>query len=156
VGKLMPSHAEAEGLGFARTGDSEIVDNRNGNGRSAGSMTEAARQVALHAKKLARLEAELAAIELRQKAREGAAGMGAGATAGYLALMGGLFLFGAIGAALATAIPVWAALLIVTAMLFGGAAIAGLIARRFLSAIPPPVPEQTIDEARRTVEAVRS
>jgi hypothetical protein len=133
-----------------------IVFRRNGNDRPDGSTTEAAREVVLHTRKIVGLEAELAGIELRQKAKAGATGFGAGAAAAYLALVGALFLLGAIAAALATAMPVWAALLIVAGLLFGGAAIAALIARRVLRTIPPPLPGQTIDEARRTVAAVRS
>jgi hypothetical protein len=129
---------------------------RDWNGRPVGSTAEAARQVVLHARKIVGLEAELAGIELRQKARAGAAGIGAGAAAAYLALVGALFLLGAIAAALATVMPVWAALLIVAGLLFGGAVIAALVARRMLKKVPPPLPDQTIDEARRTVAAVRS
>jgi Putative Actinobacterial Holin-X, holin superfamily III len=133
-----------------------IVFKRNGNGPPAGSTAEAARQVVLHVRKIVGLEAELAGIELRQKAKAGATGIGTGAAAAYLALVGALFLLGAVAAALATVMPVWAALLIVAGLLFAGAVIAALIARRVLKTIPPALPDQTIDEARRTVAAVRS
>ena len=40
--------------------------------------------------------------------------------------------------------------------LFAAAAIAGLMAVRFAKKASPPVPTQTIDEAKRTVETLRT
>jgi uncharacterized membrane protein YqjE len=115
----------------------------------------AAREVAEHAGALARLELELAQLELKRKA--GALGAGAvlGAAAVLLALYGLGFLFATAAAALATFLPTWLALLIVTAVLLLAAGLLGLLARSQLRRATPPVPEQAIEEARLTTEAIK-
>jgi Putative Actinobacterial Holin-X, holin superfamily III len=124
------------------------------NGRAG--VGAAAREVAEHASTLARLELELATLEMRRKA--GALGSGVVlAGAGVLvALYGVGFLLATGAAALATFLPMWLALLIVSLVLLG---VAGALAAVGVSRIrrgTPPVPEQAIAEARRTTEAVRS
>jgi hypothetical protein len=66
-----------------------------------------------------------------------------------------VFVFASIAAGIATALPVWAALLIVTALLFALAAIAGLVARALFERTSSPLPERAIDEAKRVGEAIR-
>ena len=85
-------------------------------------------------------------------------GLGAGLLIGAGVL--GLFLVGfglaALAAGIATVVPVWAALLTVTGAL---ALLVGLLAALGLSRLKkgtPPVPTRAIDEARKTVEALRS
>jgi hypothetical protein len=116
----------------------------------------AARRVAGHASALARLELELARLQLKQKVVS--LGLGAGLLIGAGVL--GLFLVGfglaALAAGIATVVPVWAALLTVTGAL---ALLVGFLAALGLSRLKkgtPPVPTQAIDEARKTVEALRS
>ena len=115
----------------------------------------AAKEVAEHASALARLEVELAGLELRQKAGalEAGAGLGVGATVGALVALG--FLLAALAAGLATVVDVWLALLIVGLAL---AAITGLLAVLAAASFrkgTPPVPEAAIAEAKRTTEAIR-
>lgn len=116
----------------------------------------AAKDVAEHASTLARLELELAALELKRKVA--ALGMGIGLVAGA-----GIFLLFALGfglaagaAALALVVSTWAALLIV----FGGLVLFSLVLALIgLSTIKkgtPPVPEQAVEEARLTTEALKS
>ena len=114
-----------------------------------------AKGVAEHASSLVRLEMELAALELKRKAS--ALGVGIG-----LALGAALFLMFALGfglatiaAGLATAMPWWAALLIVTGGIFLLVAILGLFAMLSIRKGTPPVPEQAITEAKRTTEALK-
>ena len=116
----------------------------------------AAKDVAEHASTLARLELELAALEVKRKVA--ALGVGIGLVVGA-----GLFLLFALGfgiaagaAALALVVSTWLALLIV----FGGLVFfAGLLALLGLGAIKkgtPPVPEQAVAEARLTTEVLRN
>lgn len=115
----------------------------------------AARVVADRARTIVRLELELAAAELRRKALSVGVGIALLVVGAALALLGLGFAFATTAAAIATALPVWAALLIVTALLLG---LAGLLAALGVAAIKrgtPPVPEQAIAEAKLTTEALR-
>jgi len=74
-----------------------------------------------------------------------------------LAVVYGLgFLFATIAAGLATAMSTWLAILIVTCGLFLVAAILGLIAVNRIQKGTPPIPEQAIQEAKLTTEAIKS
>lgn len=121
-----------------------------------GGVGGAAKNVAEHASALARLEMELAQLELKKKVTK--IGIGAGLMIGAALL--GLFAIGfglaAAAAGIATALSTWLALLIV----FGGllllvGILAGIGISR-LKAGTPPVPEQAIEEAKLTQEAIKS
>jgi hypothetical protein len=115
----------------------------------------AAKEVAEHASALARLELELAGLELKQKAGALGAGVGLGVGAAVAGLFALGFLLAAGAAALATVVDVWLALLIVGLVL---AAITGLVAALAVNRIrraTPPVPEAAIAEAKRTTEAIK-
>ena len=79
------------------------------------SVGAAAKQVAEHASTLAKLELELAGLELKQKAGLFGAGVGLGVGAAVVALYGLGFLFATAAVALAIVLDAWLALLIVTA-----------------------------------------
>jgi uncharacterized membrane protein YqjE len=115
-----------------------------------------ARQVAEHASSLFRLELELAQLELRKKVQNLGLGLGLAIGAGVFAFYGLGFLFATIAAALATAMSTWLAILIVTCGLFLVAAILGLIAINRIQKGTPPIPEQAIQEAKLTTEAIKS
>jgi protein-S-isoprenylcysteine O-methyltransferase Ste14 len=66
------------------------------------------------------------------------------------------FVFATIAAALATFLPTWLALLLVTIVLMIGAALLGLLALRSFKRGSPPVPQQAIDEARRTTAVLKT
>lgn len=111
--------------------------------------------VAEHARRLARLEGELAVAELREKARPLGAGLAAVLLAAVVALLGLGFLLATAAAALALALPTWLALLVVAlALLLGAAALGGVGVSR-LRRGTPPVPERAVQEAKLTAEAVR-
>lgn len=116
----------------------------------------AAREVAEHASTLARLELELAGLELKQKAGALGAGVVLAVSAALVGLYALGFLFATGAAALATVLDTWLALLIVSLVLLLVAAILGVVALGRLKRGTPPVPEQAIREAKLTSEAIRS
>jgi hypothetical protein len=116
----------------------------------------AAKQVAEHASALARLELELAALEVKRKIVSLGLGIGLGLGAAvFLVFMLG-FAFATVAAALATAVSTWLALLIVTAGLLALAGLLGVLALGRIKRGTPPVPEQAIREAKLTTEALKS
>jgi hypothetical protein len=116
----------------------------------------AAKGVAEHASAIARLELELASLELKKKIA--ALGIGLWLLAGAIAigLYGLGFLFATITAALATFLPVWLSLLIVTVFLLATAGVLAFFGMRSVSRGTPPVPKQAIDEAKLTTQALKS
>ena len=115
----------------------------------------AAKGVAEHASAIARLELELASLEIKKKIA--ALGVGIGLLAGALVLVlyGIGFLFATITAALATFMPVWLSLLVVTLFLFAVAGLLAYFGQRYVSRGSPPVPKQAIDEAKLTTQALK-
>ena len=65
------------------------------------------------------------------------------------------FLFATIAAALATFLPTWLALLLVTLLLVAVAAVLGFAGLGRIRRGTPPVPEQAITEAKLTTEAIK-
>ena len=116
----------------------------------------AVKEVAEHASTLARLEIELATLELKKKVA--AIGIGLGLLAGAVAigLYGIGFLFATITAGLATFLPVWLSLLIVTLVLLATAGLLAYLGVRSVSRGTPPLPQAAIDEAKLTREALKS
>jgi hypothetical protein len=115
----------------------------------------AAKQVAEHASTLARLELELAALELKKKAADFGTGIGLGLGGALFAVFTLGFLFATIAAGLATAVATWLALLITTGILLLLTAVLAGVAALLIRRSTPPVPEQAIEEARRTTEALK-
>ena len=94
-------------------------------------LSGAARRVADHARSLVRLELELAAAEVKHK-------------------------LAALAAGIASALPVWAARLV----MFGGLVVLALVLAvvgvGLLRKGSPPLPEQALEEAKLTTEALRN
>ena len=116
----------------------------------------AAKEVVEHTSALARLEVRLALLELKQKLTALGLGIGLALGGALLALCGLGFGLATIAAALATALATWLALLIVTVGLLLVAGGLGLLGLRAIKKGVPPVPEQAIEEAKRTKEAVKA
>jgi hypothetical protein len=123
----------------------------NGNGGLGG----AAKRVAEHASSIARLELQLAALELKKKGIALGFGIGLGLGAAIFGMLALLFTFLTIAAAFATFLSIWLALLITTAILGGLAGILGMLAVGRIRKATPPVPEQAIHEAKLTSEAIK-
>jgi tetrahydromethanopterin S-methyltransferase subunit C len=120
-----------------------------------GGVGAAAKEVADHASAIAKLELELAGLELKRKIASLGTGIGMGVGAALFAVFGLGFLFATIAAGLATFLPTWLAILIVTLLLFVLAAVLGILARSAIQKGTPPVPEQAIREAKLTSEALK-
>jgi hypothetical protein len=119
-------------------------------------LSGATRRVAEHAREFVRLELELASAELKKKAASLGTGIGlilGAAVLAFLALTFGLL---AAAAGLATTLPVWASLLIVCGGLIVITAILTLIGKAMLQKGMQPMPEQAVEEARLTGEALRN
>ena len=115
----------------------------------------AAKQVAEHASSLARLELELAALELKKKAANFATGIGLGLGGALFAVFTLGFGFATIAAGLATTMSTWLALLITTGILLVLTAVLAGVGVLLIRKSAPPLPEQAIEEARRTTEALK-
>ena len=113
----------------------------------------AIKEVTDHAKQLVSLHVELAKLELAQKAKAFGVGIGLLLGAAVFGLLALGFLLATLAAALATFLATWLALLIVTVLLLAIAAILGLVGVKRLR---PPVPQQAIEEAKKTTEALKS
>jgi Putative Actinobacterial Holin-X, holin superfamily III len=120
------------------------------------SLGAAAKLLAEKASSIARLELELAKLELKQKGTALGVGIGLAVAAAAVALYAIGFLFATIAAGLAEAMPVWLALLIVTIALLLVAGILAWLAVRSFERGTPAVPQQAIDEAKLTAEALKS
>ncbi len=126
---------------------------RSSNGRG---LAEAARHVTEHATAIARLEMRLAVQEVKRKAARMTGALVLLAGAGAFAWIGLLCGVGGGVAAITLVLPVWASLLIVMGGLFllaGPLAMIGLV---LLKRGAPPIPEQAIEEARLTTEALKN
>jgi Putative Actinobacterial Holin-X, holin superfamily III len=116
----------------------------------------AVKQVAEHTSSIVRLELELAALELRRKVVALGVGIGFGLGAAVMLVFMVAFVYAAIGAALALVMPTWAALLVVAGILLLQALLFAFIALNRIQKGTPPVPEQAIQEAKLTTEALKS
>lgn len=111
-------------------------------------------QLSEQTSRLVRDEMALAQVELKQSAKQAGKGAGLLSGAGVLALFG-------MGAAIATAIialalvlPLWAAALIVTVVLFLAAGIAGLLGKKEVQQVSP-APDRAVANTKLDVEEVQ-
>jgi hypothetical protein len=129
----MPTHAgESKGLGAAARAVSERVSS------------------------IVRLEIQLAVNELKRKVVALGIGIGLLLGAGVFLLFMLLFAFLTVAAAFATFLSTWLALLITTGILLLLASVLGFLGVTSLAKGTPPVPEQAIEEARLTTEALKN
>jgi CBS domain containing-hemolysin-like protein len=115
-----------------------------------------ARSAIAHAKSVGRLQKELATLELQQKAQKLGAGAVLGIAAAVIALYALGFALATAAAALALVVDWWLALLIVFGALALITIILGLVAKSQVKKGTPLKPEQAMEEAQLTKEALRS
>jgi hypothetical protein len=115
-----------------------------------------AKRIADRARTIVRLELELAKLELQRKVMAIGLGIGLAVGAAVLLLFAVGFALAGAAAGLETALPTWASLLIVAGAVLLVAGGLGTAAAASLRKGTPPVPEQALEEARRTTEALRN
>ncbi len=128
--------------------------------RDGSGIGPAVQEITQKAQLLVREEIELARVEITQKATSLAKGAAVGAAAGIFAAVGLLFLLHGLAWLIADILgtDAWVGFFIVAGLLLVLAAVAGLLASRFLKRGTPPTPELAIDEAqriRKTIDEAR-
>ena len=116
----------------------------------------AAKLVAERVSSIVRLELELAALEVKRKIRSLGLGVAFAVGALFMLVFMVAFAYATVAAALTIVMPTWAALLVVTGILFFKTALLGVLAITRIKKGTPPIPEQAIREARLTTEALKS
>ncbi|MFJ3227411.1 phage holin family protein [Streptomyces sp. NPDC086783] len=131
--------------------DSRPVRDEHGNqsvGELVGQATEQLSQ-------LVRQEMTLAKEELAEKGRRAGKGGGMIGAAGAVGYIGLMALAGTGVAALSLVLPVWAAALIVTAVLFVIAGVLAAMGRAQLRQATPPTPERALDSVKADVDEIK-
>jgi 4-amino-4-deoxy-L-arabinose transferase-like glycosyltransferase len=105
---------------------------------------------------LVRLNLELAKLEAKKKATALGVAAGLGFLAVVLIVYAIGFAFASAAAGISEALPLWLSLLIVAGALLLLAALVGFLASRFAQKASSPKPAQAIEEAERTVDALKS
>ena len=120
-----------------------------------GSVGSVIHEVAERASALARLEAELAMLELRGKITSLGIGGALVAGAGVLGLFALGFLLATAAAGLAIFLDAWLALLVVGVFLLVSTAVAAAVGISILKRGVPPIPERAVDEAKLTASVLK-
>ncbi|HEU5477925.1 MAG TPA: phage holin family protein [Gaiellaceae bacterium] len=118
-------------------------------------LSGATKRVADHARSFVRLELQLAATELKRRLAAFGVGIALAAAAALFGLVALSFGLAAATAGIAVALPVWLSLLIMFGALLVLAGILGGIGVALLRKAKP-LPEQAIEEAQLTTEALRN
>ena len=121
---------------------------------SDASIGELMSQLSSQLSRLVRDEIQLAQKEIQQSAKHAGIGAGLFGAAGILALFGLASLIAAGTAALALALPVWAATLIAGAALFAAAGMAALLSRRQAKDVTPAAP-LTVANVKKDIQEVK-
>jgi hypothetical protein len=119
------------------------------------SVGELVGQAAEQLSTLVRQEVALAKQELAEKGRRAGRGGGLLGAAGAVGYAGLLALAGTGVAALSLVLPLWAAALIVTAVLFVIAGVLAAMGRGQLRKAAPPTPEKALGSVRADVEEIK-
>lgn len=118
------------------------------------SIGELMSQLSEQTSRLVRDEMKLAQKELQRSVKHAGIGAGLVSAAGLLAVLGLLTLIAAGVAALSLVLPVWAAAVIVAAVLFVVAGIAALLSRRQAAEIAPP-PHESVESIKADIQEVK-
>jgi membrane protein implicated in regulation of membrane protease activity len=119
-------------------------------------LSGATKRVAEHARSFVRLELQLAAAEVKRKLVALGAGIALTVAAGLVGILALCFGLAAAAAGIATALSVWLTLLVMFGGLLLFALILGGVGLALLRRGAKPVPEQAIEEAQLTTEALKN
>ncbi|WP_207544917.1 phage holin family protein [Mycobacterium lehmannii] len=127
------------------------VESRPGADASVGELMS---QLSTQTSRLIRDEMRLAQKEFQESARHAGIGAGLFSVAGLLAFFGAATLIAAGVAALSLVLPVWAAALIVAAVLFVIAGIAALMGRSQAREVTPAAPK-TVETVKADIQELK-
>jgi Flp pilus assembly protein TadB len=117
------------------------------------SIGELMGQLSTQTSRLVRDEMRLAQKEFQEAAKHAGAGAGLFSVAGLLALFGFAVFIAAGVAGLSLVVPVWAAALIVGAVLFLAAGIAALVSKRQIDEVSAP--HQTVESVKTDINELK-
>ena len=120
------------------------------------SLGEIVGEVSQKASLLVREEIELARAEVTTKATKIGKGVAAFGVAGFIALLGLVFVFHALAWGISDwfDLKIWVGYGIVTLLLFLLAGLAAFLGARFVKRGAPPTPDMAIEEAKKTRETL--
>ncbi|WP_344074214.1 phage holin family protein [Streptomyces crystallinus] len=118
-------------------------------------MGELVQRAAQQLTELVRGELRLAQAEMKEKGKRYGKGGGLFGGAGVVGFLMAQSLVATAIAALAVPLPVWAAALIVTAVLGVVAAVMAMLGKKQVGRAAPPVPEQTIENVKADVAEIK-
>ncbi len=104
---------------------------------------------------LVRSKLRLAQAELTEKGKTAGQGVGLYSAAGLIALYGLAGLLTTIVILLDLTMPLWAAALIVTVVLFIAAGVAALLGKKRMNEATPPAPERAIAGVKEDIATVK-
>ncbi|MBV8930498.1 MAG: phage holin family protein [Mycobacteriaceae bacterium] len=117
-------------------------------------ISELLTQLSVQTSRLVRDEMRLAQKEFQESAKHAGIGAGLLSVAGLLAVLALATVIAAAVAALALVLPVWAAALIVAAVLFIGAGVAAVVSRREVASAAPAAP-QTVASVKDDIQEIK-
>ncbi|MFH8611284.1 phage holin family protein [Streptomyces sp. NPDC018029] len=119
------------------------------------SVGELVEQATAQLSELVRQEMRLAGQEMAEKGKRAGRGGGLLGAAGAISYIGLMALAATAAAALSLTMPVWAATLIVTGVLFAVAGVLAALGRKQLARAVPPVPQEAMDSVRADVDEIK-
>ena len=122
---------------------------------SEASTSELVSQAAEQISRLVRDELALAKAEMTEKGKQAGLGAGLFGGGGVLALYGLAALLITIGLALAEVMPGWLAALIITVVVFAGAAVLALLGRSKVQQAAPLAPTEALSSVRTDIDEVK-
>ncbi|MET9667145.1 phage holin family protein [Streptomyces sp. NPDC006475] len=132
-----------------------ISERRVEHGESKESVGDLVSQASQQLSQLVREELRLAQAEMTQKGKRFGKGGGMFGGAGIVAFIGLQALAATAIAALVLVLPLWAAALIITGVLFVIAAILAAMGKKQVGMATPPTPERAIDSVKADVAEIK-
>ncbi|MER7659952.1 MULTISPECIES: phage holin family protein [unclassified Streptomyces] len=132
-----------------------ISERRVEHGESKESVSDLVSQASQQLSQLVREELRLAQAEMTQKGKRFGKGGGMFGGAGIVAFIGLQALAATAIAALVLVLPLWAAALIITGVLFVIAAILAAMGKKQVGMATPPTPERAIDSVKADVAEIK-
>jgi Putative Actinobacterial Holin-X, holin superfamily III len=129
-----------------------VATGENANELREQPMGELFKQLSDELSVLVRQELKLAQAEMTEKGKKAGLGIGMFGGAGIVGLLALGTLSACLVAALATAMHVWLAALIVTAVYGALAGVLALIGKNRVTEATPPVPEQTVESVKEDMQ----